>query len=215
MLLELRDINSELDSSLNTSSSSTCSSTLSSSSNSSSLSSSWSSSSSSTLSMPEPIPITPQPLSLVPNPKNSMFSYWAVRDNTVIDVEALAKRRVDDARLNSESIQSGAHRESKIALGSQTNTKTITADQTITEYGWRAANKKLAGNLHIISYLNVEKKIWCSACPCYVRDDNSEAHNVTGKHLKAAKKAVEANLHQTNIQNAINLSKTLSKCLPG
>jgi hypothetical protein len=105
MLLELRDINSELDSSLNTSSSSTCSSTLSSSSNSSSLSSSWSSSSSSTLSMPEPIPITPQPLSLVPNPKNSMFSYWAVRDNTVIDVEALAKRRVDDAKLNSESIQ--------------------------------------------------------------------------------------------------------------
>jgi hypothetical protein len=53
------------------------------------------------------------------------------------------------------------------------------------------------------------------APPVFVTSAMTRKHNVTGKHLKAAKKAVEANLRQTNIQNAINLSKTLSKCLPG
>jgi hypothetical protein len=77
-------------------------------------SSSGKSSSSSSTSVQLPPPNLPPPLSVVdavdahaePKPKNSMFSYWAVKDNSVVDVEELDARRNADAKINSESRQS-------------------------------------------------------------------------------------------------------------
>jgi hypothetical protein len=156
MISELREIHSELDMSMDTSSSSASSSSSSSS-----------------------IPIMPQPLA-EPKPKNNMFTYWAAKNNNVIDVEALVKRRADDAKLNSESRQSESHRERRVAVGSQNNTKVMAADRMCSNASWLAAKKKLKGqDLLAITYQIGEKRIWCSACPCFVRDDNLDAHVVT------------------------------------
>jgi hypothetical protein len=59
----------------------------------------------------------------------------------------------------------------------------------------------------------VEKKIWCAACPCYVRDDNLLDHVVTDKHKKKALIVVAEGLHQTKLGDAIKNSTTLSKTL--
>jgi hypothetical protein len=85
-------------------------------------SSSSKSSSSSSTSMQLPPPNLPPPVSVVdavddraePKPKNSMFSYWAVKDNSVVDVEELDARRKADAKINSESRQSNLHRDRKL-----------------------------------------------------------------------------------------------------
>ncbi len=49
----------------------------------------------------------------------------------------------------------------------------------------------------------MEKKIWCAACPCYVRDDNLLDHVVTDKHKKKALIVVAEGLHQTKLGDAI------------
>lgn len=172
--------------------------------------------------LPLPVPEQQVPLILPPPspapqaPKNSMFAYWAVKDNSAIDVEALNLQRTDDAKANSESRQSDLHRERRIAIGSQNKPKMTAALRTCSPSGWNAVHKKLKDdNLILITYSIAEKRIWCSACPCYVRDDNVEDHIATTKHLKASKLAIEENLHQTNLISAITISSTLSKCIPG
>ena len=75
-----------------------------------------------------------------------MFFYWAVKDNNVIDVEVLSKQHVDDAKLNSDSRQSELHRDRKIAIGSQTNTKVITAERMCSNSAWQRAKRKLKGD---------------------------------------------------------------------
>lgn len=191
---------------------------------SSSSSSSSKSSSSSSTSAQLPPPDLPPPLPIVdavdaraePKPKNSMFTYWAVKDNSVVDIEELDARRKADAKINSESRQSSLHRERKIAVGSQNKPKVTAALRVCSQSSWLIIKKKLKGDdIILVTYNVAEKRIYCSACVCYVRDDNVEDHIVTGKHEKASKLTVESNLHQTNLENAIKISTTLSNCVPG
>jgi hypothetical protein len=144
-------------------------------------------------------------------PKNSLFSYYT---KSVIDVEALDERRANEAKANSTSRESDLHRERKIKVGSQNKAKDV---RTCSITMFTSLKKKLLrdDDLVLVTYDNAEKRIYCSACPCYVRDDNIEAHIKCEKHLTAATIAVRDNLHQSKLENAIMISTTLSNCIPG
>ena len=71
--------------------------------------------------------------------------------------------------------------------------------------------RKLTGaDVDLIEYNASEKKIWCSACPCFVRDDYLFEHLARDKHLQAARKVAESNVHQTSLVTAISISTILS-----
>ena len=188
------------------SSSATSSSSVTSSS-SASLSSSLTTSSSVSAPSSNSLEINPE----APKAKNSMFTYY---NKAVIDVEAVNERRANEAKINSMSRESNLHRDRKGKVGSQNKTKDV---RTCTLSQFTSLQRKLLRNddVILITYDTAERRIFCSACPCYVRDDNIEAHIKCEKHLAAAAAAVEANLHQTRLENAITISTTLSNCIPG
>lgn len=209
LLLELSEINLELYSN--------SSSTSSSSSSSSSSSFSSSSCSSSMPLVPSPSEASPiVDVVAAPKPKNSMFTYWATKNNSIADVENADAQRVSGAKLNSESRQSNLHRERKVAHGSQNPSKNSAATRACSQSAWLSIRRKLSEDAQIfISYNPAEKRIWCSACICFVLDDNVEEHITTTKHKKAARLATDENVHQTSLENAIKISNTLSNFTPG
>ena len=188
----------ELDSSEARNSRSSCSRTSSSSGTSSSSSISASSTSSTNAEAPKP-------------PKNSLFSYYT---KSVIDVEAVDERRANEAKDNSTSRESDLHRDRRGKVGSQNKANDV---RTCSISQFTSLKKKLLrdDDLVLITYDTAEKRIFCSACPCYVRDDNVASHIMCEKHVAAAIRAVKENLHQTRLENAIKISTTLSNCIPG
>lgn len=229
LLKELEDVTSELDLSLpnglSSSSSSSSSSTLSGSSNglnssssllspsiisdSSDLVSMISSSTSLQLALPPPVIVPPQQK----QHKNGMFAYYC-QAGKITDVDAINLKRVEEATTNSKSREADAHRERKSETHSQNKSRSVAAERTCSLNNWNSLKKLLAeDDLLLITYRNVEKRIWCSACPSYIRDDNVENHIKCGKHLKRKAIVAVENLHQSNLGTAIANSTTLSKCL--
>lgn len=178
-------------------------------SSSSSSSSSASSSASSTFVRP-----ADPPDAILSKPKNSMLSYWVAKDNNaeVIDVEAIDARRVADAKSNSESRQSDKDRQRVVVpVG-----RKLKEGRPCSSFTYSNLKRKLKGiDMDIIQYNAPEKKIWCSACPCFVRDDNLFDHIATEKHQQASKLAIESNLHQASLETAISIAKNLSQNLVG
>ena len=175
----------------------------------SSLASSSSSSSSSTSNSFDPIHSVDQPVveSVRPKQKKSMLVYWAAKET--VDVEVMDARRIEDARKNSESRQAESHRSRILAVGKK---KSAPEYRPCSATHFAALRRNLKGNdLISIEYLTAEKKLWCSACPCFVGDDNLLDHVVTVKHLSASKAAMESNLRQSSLVSAISISKTLSE----
>ena len=210
LLEELDELDGHMDywtaTTSNSSSSATSSSSVTSSS-SASLSSSLTTSSSVSAPSSNSLEINPE----APKAKNSMFTYY---NKAVIDVEAVNERRANETKINSMSRESNLHRDRKGKVGSQNKTKDV---RTCTLSQFTSLQRKLLRNddVILITYDTAERRIFCSACPCYVRDDNIEAHIKCEKHLAAAAAAVKANLHQTRLKNAITISTTLSNCIPG
>ena len=138
-------------------------------------------------------------------PKNSLFACYT---KSVIDVEALDERRANEAKANSKSRESDLHRGRKGKGGSQKKASEI-------RFCSRSLFVSLAKDISdddkvLVEYEISSRRIFCSACPCYVRDDNFDAH------LKSETKiAINENLHQAKLETAISISTTLSNCVPG
>ena len=144
-----------------------------------------------------------------PKQKNCMLAYWSAKETNAVDVEILNEKRVADAKANSESRQTENHRDRKGHVGSQVAKKDTGRPCTIST--WNVIKKKLSETDKIlITHNTTEKRIWCAACPCFIRDDNLQDHVSTAKHIKAAKITLEDNLHQSNLEFAIKSSKSLS-----
>ena len=203
LMKELEDLEME-ESNLPTSSSSEDYSSASSSSASSSSASSSSASSSSS-SVPPAISTE----AIQSKPKNSMLSYWAAKDNDVevIDIDVINARRVVDAKSNSESRQSDKHRDRALPVGKSKSKE----GRPCSSFTYSNLKRNLTGaDVDLIEYNASEKKIWCSACPCFVRDDYLFEHLARDKHLQAARKVAESNVHQTSLVTAISISTILS-----
>lgn len=143
-------------------------------------------------------------------PKNSLFACYT---KSVIDVEALDERRANEAKANSKSRESDLHRGRKGKGGSQKKASEI-------RYCSRSLFVFLAKDISdddkvLVKYEISSRRIFCSACPCYVRDDNFDAHLKSEKHRNGAKIAINENLHQAKLETAISISTTLSNCVPG
>ena len=209
MIEELKDLDQELESETYHPSSSSLSSSSSSSSSSNSATSATSVGS---------LPIAENAVAAVavivpPKPKNGMLAYWAVKDHTVPDVELVVKR-VKDAQSNSESRQTEHHRARKIHVGSQKVIVQKSQGRPCTSATWNILKRKLSEtDVTLITHDSSEKRIWCAACPCYIRDDNLAEHVLCAKHVKAGKRMIESNLHQASLETAIKDSKTLSLSL--
>ena len=141
-----------------------------------------------------------------PKPKNSMLSYWTA---AVIDVEAVDRRRIADAKENSESKESGQSRERIVAVGKEQSRKEARPCSASVFSGLK---RQLKGDdLILIEYQIDLKRIWCSGCGCPVRNDNLAVHVNTPKHVTKAKTAIETKLRQASLVTAISESKNLSR----
>ena len=119
--------------------------------------------------------------------KNSLFTYYT---KSVIDVEALDERRANEAKANSTSRESDLHRGRKGKVGSQNKAKEIRYCSSSLFESLKKRLLKGNDNEALITYDNIERRIFCSACPCYVRDDNLDAHIKSEKHHTGAKVAI-------------------------
>ena len=107
-----------------------------------------------------------------------------------------------DAKANSESRQSDKHREGVVPLWKAN----LRESRLCNSRTYNNLRKKLKGaDLDLIEYNASENKMWCSACPCFVRDDNLVDHVATDKHLQASKIATDSNLHQSSLVAAISI----------
>jgi hypothetical protein len=153
----------------------------------------------------------PPPLAVAqPKLKNSMFAYWDVKTTSEAESEALDAQRIKDAKANSQSRESAHHNERKLPAAKKPVAKNIV--RTCSPLTWTSIRKKLKGyDLEGVKYDVAEKRIWCSACICFVRDDYLLEHVTTPKHLKASKTAVEVNVQQASLETAISISTGLSR----
>jgi hypothetical protein len=145
--------------------------------------------------------------------KNSMFAYWTVKDKTAIEIDQIDQRRIGDAKANSESKESELHRPRKV-IPAKAASASKDSMRLCNPSTWNTLRSKLTGDdTKVVTYNAAEKRIWCSACPCFVRDDNLSPHILSGKHVAALKVAIEANRHQTSLENAISATSALNGTL--
>ena len=162
-----------------------------------------SSSSASAIMLPPPLAVAQ------PKLKNSMFAYWDVKSTSEAELEVINSQRVRDAKANSQSRESAHHNERKLPAERKTAAKNTV--RTCSSQTWTTIRKILKGYDAVgVKFDVAERKIWCSACICFVRDDYLSEHLTTPKHLKASKAAMEANLLQASLETAIRISTGLS-----
>lgn len=152
----------------------------------------------------------PPPLAIAqPKLKNSMFAYWDVKTTLEVELEAINAQRIRDAKANSESRESAHHNERKLPAAKKPAAKNSV--RTCSSSNWTSIRKKLKGyDAEGVKYDVAEKRIWCSACICFVRDDYLLEHVATPKHLKASKAAEESSVQQASLETAISISTGLS-----
>lgn len=138
-----------------------------------------------------------------------MFAYWDVTTTSEAELEVINAQRVKEAKSNSQSRESAHHNERKLPAEKKTAAKNTV--RTCSSSTWTTIRKKLTGHdADGVKYDVAEKRIWCSSCICFIRDDYLSEHLTTPKHLKASKVAAEANVQQASLETAIGVTKALS-----